>query len=233
MLDSGAGKLRGYGMWTTNEVDLFGAGGRRVHNRYYSQDAPSGKTCVLVAGYGYTIDSPYLYFSKDVAFDRGFTILAVDFEYSRNRDFGALPEREQEAAFESDVRGVLTFLSEKAANERLLFIGKSLGTTAIFSLIQEASVGERTIGAVWLTPAQECKNILRFIETKSLPSLVVTGSKDPVTMDVDFEEISRLEHVVHFSVEGADHSLETPERARTLRALGEYLTMLEGFVDQT
>lgn len=217
-------------MLTTNTVDLFGSKGRGIHNKHYRHDPPTKRTCVVIAGFGYTIEAPYLYFSEGAAFKCGFDVLAIDFEYSRDRELDTLTEDAREERFQSDVRGVQSYLTESAAGDGLFFIGKSLGAAAILSLARNPDIRARTLGAVWLTPSRERHEILRFIGEHSIPSLIASGTDDPVARDVGFGAVVGLPRVTHFSVEGGDHSLETPQRARTLRALQEYLEHLDRFL---
>ena len=217
-------------MWTTNQRDLAGFGGRKIFNRLYQQEQTPIALCVMIAGFGYTLQAPYLYYSKAIPFARGFDVWTIDLEYSRSPAFMELSDAEQENAFAQDQSAIRAFLEEEEKSRDLLFIGKSLGTTVIYELMKQEGIRERTKGCVWLTPGQERHAIHGLLSETDVPGLVVWGTDDRYGKDVDFASTSSRATVTTFSVDGGDHALDTGDRSSTLDHLAHYLDVLETFV---
>ncbi len=216
-------------MWTNESVELTGFGGRPIYNRYYAHEQPARALCVIIAGYAYTLQAPYLYFSKNAPFVCDYDVLAIDLEYSRTESFLSLGDEDKEQVFLTDIEAIRRYLDDKTGDRRLAFIGKSLGTSTVFRLLQNDHIRSKTDGCVWLTPGQDRRRIFELLSASSMPGMVVWGTRDRYAADVEWPSLSSREHVTTISVEGGDHLLETGDRATTLRLLSVYLDQLDSF----
>jgi pimeloyl-ACP methyl ester carboxylesterase len=214
-------------------AELVGHGGRRVHNRLFKQESGSETLTVIVAGFGYTIESPYLFYSKHTPFESGSDVLAVDFEYSRNRSFLQLDGPERDAWFGDDVAAVGTYLTGETHYAHLNFVGKSLGTSAVFSLLENPDIRLRTGRVVWITPGSKRAEIAQLLLQDTMPSLVVYGEQDPYAADAPIEHLQNCAQVDVFVVPGADHALESSTPDASVGYLREYLGRLRTLFGET
>jgi pimeloyl-ACP methyl ester carboxylesterase len=214
-------------MWTSNTIELIGSGGRSIYNRLYMQGKPGHLLTVIVAGFAYTTESPYLFYSKQVPHLHGNDVLAVDFEYSRRGAFLQLSEPEREAWFQEEVGTLNRFLRQQATYQTLSFIGKSLGTTAVFQLLQDEEIHRKTARAAWLTPGEKRSEIAELLLHSPLPSLIVYGAKDRYALDVPVDRLRERSNVDLLLVPGADHALETTSPITSIEYLMRYVHRLE------
>jgi pimeloyl-ACP methyl ester carboxylesterase len=229
-------------MWTNESIELRGSGGRKIFNRYYrwaeedgfsvevpaaAADRGTGLT-VIVAGFGYTLESPYLFYSKHVPYAHGDEVLAIDFEYGRNTAFLEANETERDGWFSEDLRGVADYLTADRHRE-LSFIGKSLGTSVVAGLLENEAVRERTRRAVWLTPGKKRCEIEEIARTGDFPNLFVYGVDDPYTAGTPLDELRKIPNTRIVVVPGADHALETGDPVESIGRLAKYVEILDEF----
>lgn len=216
-------------MWTNSSTEIIGHGGRRIYNRFYAHPRSTGGLTVIVAGYAYTVESPYLFYSKHVPFAHEDDVLTIDFEYSRHDAFLELSDQDKDVWFRAEVEGVADYVRRLDRYDRLSFIGKSLGTTVVFRLLQDSAIREKTRRAVWITPGEKRREIADLLCASPLQSLIVYGGADRYAEDAPIERLQSRSNVSVLVVPDADHALETAagppaaieHLARYVRSLGE------------
>jgi hypothetical protein len=119
------------------------------------------------------VESPYLFYSKHPPFRAETDVLAIDFEYSRNEVFLGLDDAAKDEWFRGEVGAVASFLVHRPEYRHLHWIGKSLGTSAVYALLQNAAIRGRTRSGVWLTPGEARDGIADLLITDDTPALVV------------------------------------------------------------
>jgi pimeloyl-ACP methyl ester carboxylesterase len=216
-------------MWSNRSIDLKGHNDRPIHNRFYPHEDGSTRLAVVIAGFAYTLESPFLFYSKHPPFRAGWDVLAIDFEYSRTADFVAAEGSEQESWFRDDVQGLAAYLANQRSYETVSFIGKSIGTTALFLMLQDAGIREMTDRVTWLTPAQMTGKIVATVEREPLRSFFVYGDRDHYAGELPADRLESYPHVEVLVIPGADHALETEDPGNSVDALREYIRRLEEF----
>lgn len=216
-------------MWTKKTLDLRGHNGRRIHSCLNALDPPARVLTVIVAGFGYTAESPYLYYSRQVPLRHGSDVLAVDFEYSRNAKFLGLPEGEQEAWFQEEISTLAAYLAKEDRYGELNFIGKSLGTTTIYGLLRDGAIRARTRRLVWLTPGERRREIEALMLSGEFTSFAVYGLQDPLAENTDFGKLKESKAVRLLLLAEAGHALDADHPGTSVEYLRKYLEELESY----
>jgi len=173
------------------------------------------------------VDSPYLFYSKHIPFQYDNDVLVIDFEYSRDSTFLALGEEERDALLLEELDSVANLLRARTDYAQFSFIGKSLGTSAIFYLLGDSFVKGKTARTIWLTPGEKRAEIEELLLRELMPGMVVYGEEDPYAKNAPIAELSSRPglHVLVFP--GADHALETHAPRTSIQFLLHYLDTLE------
>ncbi|MBI9102428.1 MAG: hypothetical protein JEY99_08445 [Spirochaetales bacterium] len=232
-------------MWSDKRVDLTGYHGRKIYNKHYVQPEKSSRCTLIISGFAYTMESPFLYYSKMAAFNSGSDVLMVDFEYNRNIDFLDVGDSEKDLWFETEIDSLFEWLLGSGYSGFTL-IGKSLGTTVMFKLLERLESGYsrncevdsiKGVGSVpkishlvWLTPGTFSREIYAYLAMTETPSFLVYGSKDDYSPQVLVETVKNNKVVDIYQVEGANHALETGAMDKDIQNLGDYTVRLEKFI---
>jgi hypothetical protein len=147
-----------------------------------------GRCAVVLPGVRYFSQAPLLWFAREAAQARGWSVLELSerapadeepFAWMRDRT-----ERALESASEADA---------------VVVIGKSLGSAAA------PLAAERGLAAVWLTPLLIRPEVVAALRAGTAPALLVGSSADPTWSDGEQPGSGSVE-VLEF--EGLDHSLQ-------------------------
>jgi len=214
-------------LWSNTSLPITGRNGRLIYNRIYQSSSPSTSLTIIVAGFGYSADSPYLFYSKHVPFHYENDVLVIDFEYSRDSTFLKLGEEERDALFLEELDSVATLLRVRTDYAQFSFIGKSLGTSAIFYLLGNSFVKEKTVRTIWLTPGEKRAEIEKLLLNELMPGMVVYGEEDRYAKNAPVAELSSRPGLHVLVVPGADHALETHSPRTSIQFLLRYLETLE------
>lgn len=168
-------------MWTRKSIEIVGINQRNIKNRFYVHKEKTDLLTIIIAGFGYTMDAPYIYYSKDIPYQMDSDVLIIDLNYGQNNKFFKLPEEKKDDWFETDFVGIKNAIIKLTKYSNFWLIGKSLGTTVLFKLLQNKNFREKTRKIVWLTPGITAKEIYSSIIEDPIPSFVVYGDKDPYT----------------------------------------------------
>jgi triacylglycerol esterase/lipase EstA (alpha/beta hydrolase family) len=188
------------------------------------------KLAIVFAGFSYTNNHPLLYYSKTIALEAGYDVLAIDLEYYRNKGFLLLKDEEQDSYFEKDVQIVRDFLCAYCMNyKELVLIGKSLGTSIIRRLFDSVLISEMS-SYVLLTPGSEWKKIIEALETVNSRVLVIGSKKDKLFPIPEREGLKKKRNIEMIELEEGDHSLETGVFEKDVEILKEVMGKIKGFM---
>jgi hypothetical protein len=172
--------------------------------------------CVVVLpGMQYSTQAPLLWFAREAAARRGYSVLEV---------LDSLPEGDEPLRWARDrARRAL----DRVEADEVVVVGKSLASAAA------GLVADRLLPAVWLTPLLDRTPVVEDISRAPRPALLIGGSADG-TWKPDALADHGLLHVVQ--LDGLDHSLQRPGHPMAsldaLRAVTErvdrFLAELEG-----
>lgn len=180
-----------------------------------------GRLAVLFPGIGYHCDKPLMYYSARVARAAGYAVLPVP--------YAGFPEKVRGDAdkLRASVEIALAQAIEMLAGVNwadygeILFVGKSIGTLVASRYALERGLA---VKSVLLTPLEATFPFVRG------EAVAFHGTADPWADTRAVVEACREKGIPLFLTEGANHSLETGDVARDLRALAETAARIEAFI---
>jgi hypothetical protein len=176
--------------------------------RYWAAD--SDRVAVVLPGAHYLPAYPLLWFCRETALARGWSVLEVWDELEDDQDPGSWVRDRLEAA-----------LRQSSSAGGVCLFAKSISTRAL--LLPAAA----RLPGVWLTPLLNEQSIAAALDARSAPTLLVGGTADASW---------RRDQAASFSGEvleiaGADHALQIDGNpSASLDALREVVDRVDGFL---
>ena len=168
------------------------------------------RRAVVLPGVRYFSQAPLLWFAREAAQARGWSVVEVDERAPGDQEpFAWMREQAQRALDATDA-------------ELTVVVGKSLGSVAAPMV---------TGPAVWLTPLLVRPEIVEALASASAPALLVGSNADPTWGDGQLPDNPALEVL---ELEGLDHSLQV--KGDPLASLDVLRTVTErvcAFFDRT
>ncbi len=174
-------------MTTSTTLTIQGYRDEVVPNRFLRPEGAIDHLAVLLPGLGYTLDMPLFYYAENVLLERGWDVLRVEYAYTRS-EFQTLPKPERDRWLLEDATAAWRAGLEQRTYERVVLVGKSLGTLAMGHLLTMADPPPN-VGAVWLTPLFSKERLHQQIQQYGGPSLFVIGTADPHFAPVVLEQM--------------------------------------------
>ena len=167
-----------------------------------------GRCAVVLPGIRYFSQAPLLWFAREAAQARGWSVVEVDERAPAGEEpFRWMRERAKRA------------LDSASAAERKVVIGKSLGSVAA-TLV--------SCPAVWLTPLLTEREIADALAATTAPTLLVGSPADPTWGHGAVPDNEALEVM---ELDGLDHSLQVSGDPRaSLDALGRVTARVDAFL---
>ena len=170
--------------------------------------------CVVVLpGMQYTTQAPLLWFAREVAAARGWSVLEV---------LDSLPEGAEPFAWARDrARRALDHVAPAA---EVAVVGKSLASGAA------GLVADRVLPAVWLTPLLDQARVVDDLSRAPRPALLIGGSADESWLPDALADSGLLQIV---QLDGLDHSLQRPgDPPASLGALRAVTERIDAFLGE-
>jgi hypothetical protein len=166
-----------------------------------------GRCAVILPGVRYFSQAPLLWFARESAQARGWSVVEVDERAPAGEEpFAWMREQAKRA------------LDAASGAELTVVVGKSLGSAAA-TLV--------TGPAIWLTPLLTREEIVDALAGTSAPTLLVGSPADPTWGDGTVPENEALEVL---ELDGLDHSLQVSGDPRaSLDALGRVTERVGAF----
>lgn len=188
------------------------------------------KLILVYTGFNYTIREPLFHYLRVLARQRHFDLLSFDFEYYRNQRFQGLSETDQDEWFQSDIDLVEARTREiRNAYEKVIHVGKSLGTSVIYFLLERNKIPEGD-KLVLLTPGVMWPKTIELLLQKENEVLVL-GAMDDVRFavpDLPNARARKKSEIQEFEVGG--HLLETDDLYETFDIHKVALARIEKFI---
>ena len=218
-------------MATATALSVQGYRGEPVPNRFLRPEGAIDHLAVLLPGFGYTLDMPLFYYAENLLLERGWDVLRVEYAYNKHPECQTLPATERHRWLLADATAAWRAGLGQRAYERVVLIGKSLGTLAMGHVLTAKDLPP-AVGAVWLTPLLSEEPLRQQIRQYGGPSLFVIGTADPHFNPVVLEEMQVATIGEAVVVTNADHGMDIPGdpvasiRAveRVVEALGRFLS---------
>ena len=169
--------------------------------------------CVVVLpGVAYFSQAPLLWFAREAAKSRGWSVLELTERAPRDEDPFAWMRRRAERALD---------VAEESA-PTVALIGKSLASAAA------GLAAERNRSAVWLTPLLDRPEVVEALRASDAPTLLVGSPADPSWGEGELPERPGLEVL---ELEGLDHSLQVEgDPAASLDVLARVTERVGAFI---
>jgi predicted alpha/beta hydrolase family esterase len=193
--------------------------GAPLSNTFMQQKQAARQLGIVLPGMGYTAHMPVLYYPTRLLTNRGADVLCVEYNYYRKPAF-------------ADAAAALEAGLAQRAYERIVLVGKSLGTLAMGHLITtDARLAQAP--CIWLTPIVRNETLRQQITQAKPHSLFVIGTADshydPGSLAAAVEA-TRGQRLV---IEGADHSLEIAGSiSESIRAMEQVVQAVTAFLDE-
>ena len=172
---------------------------------------------VSFPGFGYNGDKPLLYYSKKLASEKGYEILDIKYDLLTPYKEMENDKDRDEKVFKIAVGEAMKSLSEVNISEyeKVLFIGKSLGTVVAGYCAKEMGIDARHIV---FTPVPDT-----FDRLKEGCGIVFHGTEDPLCDNNVARDKCKELGLELIEVKGANHSLEIHDVKEDLRRLVEVM----------
>jgi predicted alpha/beta-hydrolase family hydrolase len=217
-------------MATATTLTIQGYRDEAVPNRFLRPQGAINRLAVLLPGFGYTLDMPLFYYAQNLLLERGWDVLRVEYAYNTHPEFQTLPEMERNQWLLADTTAAWRAGLGQQTYDRVVLIGKSLGTLAMGHLLTMADPPPN-VGAVWLTPLLAEERLRQQISQYGGPSLFVIGTADPHFDPVVLEKMQVATIGEAVVVRNADHGMDIPgDPIASVRAVERVVEALSRFL---
>lgn len=209
-------------------LPIFGYSGEAVPNRFFQQTSAARDLAILLPGLNYTCDMPLLYYPARLLVERGADVLQLRVDYTRP-EFQSRERPEQVAWMGEDARAAVQAGIGQRNYDRLVLIGKSIGTLGLAYLVTQGGLATAT--TIWLTPLLRQPWLVQAAQQCRGPALFVAGTGDSTYDPAALEKVQQATGAKSFILEGANHSLEIPgELDRSIAWIGKYVQEIDSFL---
>jgi predicted alpha/beta-hydrolase family hydrolase len=217
-------------MATSTTLTIQGYRDEPVPNRFLRPEGAIDRLAVLLPGFGYSLDMPLFYYAEHLLLERGWDVLRVEYAYHKRPEFQKLPKPERDRWLLADTTAAWHAGLSQQTYERVVLIGKSLGTLAMGHLLTQAD-RPPTAGAVWLTPLLSVERLRQQIQRYGGPSLFVIGTADPHFDPLVLEKMQIATIGEAVVVRNADHGMDIPgDPIASVRAVERVVEALSRFL---
>jgi len=216
--------------YSTLDLAISRQDNQPVANRFYKQNARAIALGMILPGLRYTCDKPLLHYATQVLLSQGADVLQLWADYA-NAEFKQLSETEQVVWVLEDARSLLQTGQLQRKYQRLVLVGKSIGTLAMAMLIaQDTALRQAT--TIWLTPLLNLPFVANAFEIIEAPGLVAGGTGDSAFEPAVANQLQKNDKIKTLVFEGANHSLEVPgnpiDSIKILASVTDNITELLG-----
>lgn len=207
-------------------LPITGYAGKNVPNRFFRQEGAAQTLAVLFPGLNYSCDMPLLFYPLKLLMSRGAEVLQVRADYTVPA-YRSLPSEERAAWLAADAQAAVQAARQQGKYEKLVLVGKSIGTIALASL----APAEPEAVSVWLTPLLRNPMVVSAAEQNRGPMLFVAGTADDLYDAGALERIQAATRAEAELIRGGDHSLEVEgDFFASLQALEQVMRVMAVFL---
>ncbi len=186
------------------------------------------KLAVIFPGVGYHTDKPLLYYGKKTARELGYDIAEAPYgNFEKNIKGSA---KKMEEAFLSARRQAEKLLEdiEFRQYERIVFISKSVGTAVAASYAADHHIQAEHI---YYTPVTASFQFMKSCGEQR--GIVFHGTADPWADTADITKGCRERELPLYTIQKADHSLETGDVLTDIKNLRKIMEQTKTFLEKS
>jgi hypothetical protein len=220
-------------MISFKSLDISDYHGEPLSNTFMQQEQGTRQLAIVLPGQGYTAHMPVLYYPTSLLVNRGADILSVEYDYYRKLAFSKASGIERSQWLFADATAALEAGLAQRPYERIVLVGKSLGTLAMGHLITtDARLAQAS--CIWLTPLVRNATLRRQIAQAKPRSLFVIGTADSHYDPAGFAEIVEATRGQSLVIEDANHGLEIANSVpESIRAMERVVKAVDAFLSNT
>jgi phosphoglycolate phosphatase len=189
-----------------------------------------GKLLVLFPGVGYLCDSPLLYYPRLIGMNNGYDVLTFTHSFVFSKLFWEISGDEQDQWYDEEMLKVSNHLIDLEKNyERIVYLGKSMGTTSIKKLIEWGHCNPR-YAYIIMTPGTTWADQIDLYNRINNRILVIGSRADRYFTIEKFDHTKFNDNVEFFFVDNADHLLEKGTYSETRVVLDQVMNKIEKFL---
>ena len=179
---------------------------------------------VIFPGVGYHSDKPLLYYSKKILKNAEYDIREVVYDFGDILGFIKEDPEKTKEAIVTALKQVSDQLSDVKfdAYERVLFVGKSIGTTIAAVYAKNNGIDAEHLV---FTPIPQTFEYLPDVD-----GFVFHGDADPLCDTQFLVDICETMSLTYVVVPGANHSLETGDVREDIQTMEKVMTIVEKWV---
>jgi hypothetical protein len=202
-------------------IDVQSRFGVKIPNPLTYHEPPVNKLLVMLPGRGYTIESPALFFLRQMALDVGYDVLGLQYGFQMT---GGDFDETTAPYLKEDITNAIRQTVQRQAYQQVCIAAKSLGTLLVAEAIEAASIPRTS--AILLTPLPGA-----IQEVGSNPTLAIIGTGDALYSPEMVSASSNLINVRWRVFDGLNHALEVKgEWGASIDALRDVVAECELFL---
>lgn len=173
--------------------------------KYDVQEGNHKQLAISFPGTGYTHNHPYMFYLNHLLAEKQFDVVRVHYHYKQSKSFMEADFDKQDEWLTYDACQVFDAVVGNSDYERIVLLGKSIGTKALGGLIEKKELSKAEM--IWLTPLLQNQKLFERMRNGSNRSLVIGGTADE---SFSIKEASLLKDLNQYDVEivdGGTHGL--------------------------
>jgi hypothetical protein len=199
---------------------------------YYEQEffEKADSIGIIFSGDHYTISNPFLYYSRNILFEKKIDYIGFNFDYSSNKKYVNGNDAYQKSINEEDCSLTFSLFKEIEVNYKKIFlIAKSSGLKHILK-IAKYSLSPKLCTIIF-TPGFDWKDYIESTSETAIVQLIIAGTKDKLFKVENLEMIEKNIRNKIVLLDNADHSLEVDNIVLDLSNLCNVMNIVEKYID--
>ena len=214
-----------------NKMNIIDYKGNQI--RTISELNKNSQLVVFYPGYGYTLNAPVFFYLQELFSKKSFDILGIDYRYNENTGFLNATDEERDIWFEYDCNAIgKEVYSFSQAYSRVIYVGKSLGTTMLMNQLKSSLIQEKA-EIIFLTPGTYTHETYSTIQKTKNRALIVYGNADKHYKKADIQLIKDRRDTFIKEIENAGHVFEQEGNLKqSILNLTQVIAAIDDFIDQ-
>lgn len=188
------------------------------------------KLLVLFPGVGYLCDSPLLYYPRLIGMHKGYDVLSFTHSFVFSKLFWELKDNDKDQWYDADMLKISKHLIDLEKNyERIVYLGKSMGTTSIKKLIEWGHRHPKYAYIV-MTPGTTWAEQIDLYNGIDNRVLVIGSNTDKHFTIEKYQQTKFNANIDFFVVDNAGHLLEKETYGETREILDQVMNKIAKFL---